>query len=66
MGNASSMGIEGRSLHQLQHQRTGALRLFKAVDLGDVRMVKVGKNLRLSLEPRKAIRISRKRLGQIG
>ena len=51
-------------LDQLQHQRTGALRLFKAMDLSDIRMVEACKNLRLSLEPSEAIRISGERLGQ--
>ena len=55
---------ERRPFNQLQHQRTGALRLFQAVNLGDVRMVQAGKNLRFALEPCEPIRISRKRLGQ--
>ena len=55
---------EGRPLHQLQHQCTGALRLFKTVNGCDVRMVETGEDLRLTLEPRQPIRISRKRLGQ--
>ena len=53
-------------LHQLQHQRTGAFFFFDAVDLHDVGMVQAGENLRLSLEPGQPIRISGKRLGQIG
>ena len=32
----------------------------------DVRVVQAGKNLRLTLKPGEAIRVSRKRLGQIG
>ena len=55
---------EGWPLHQLQHQRTGTVGFFKAVNGRDVRVVQAGKNLRLSLEPGQPVRISRKRLRQ--
>ena len=55
---------EGWPFHQLQHQRTGAVAFFKAMNGGDVRVVQAGKHLRFSLKPSQAIRISGKGLGQ--
>ena len=43
--------------HQLQHQRSGVVGFFNAVDLRDVRMVQAGENLCLSLKPRETIRV---------
>ena len=63
-GTLSNAICEGWPLHQLQHQRTGCVRFFEAVDGRDVRVAQAGENLRFPLEPRQPIRISRKRLRQ--
>ena len=57
---------KGRSFDKLQNQRTRVAAFLNAVDGGDVRMVEAGKNLRLTLEPGEAIRVSRKCVRQIG
>jgi hypothetical protein len=57
-------GARGRPFDQLQHERLRAFAIFKAVNSRDVRMAQSGKDLRLSLEPRKPIRIGRERFRQ--
>ena len=51
-------------LDQLQHERLDAVRFFKAVDRGDVRMVERREHLRLALEAREPIGIAREELGK--
>ena len=63
-GTLSNAVGERRPLHQLQHQRTRALRFLDAVDSCNAGMVEAGEDLRLALEPSQPTRISRKRLGQ--
>src|SRR5262249_10154674 len=53
---------EGRPLDQLHHERTNTVRLFEAVDVGDVGMVQCGERSGFPLEPGDAFRIRRKRL----
>ena len=55
---------ERRPIDQLQHQRLRAVRLFEAVDSGDVRVIERGEQLRFALEPRQAVRIECEQLGQ--
>ena len=57
---------EGRTVNELQDERTGAvsLVLFNAVDLRDVRMVEAGENLGFALEPGQPIGVSRERVGE--
>jgi hypothetical protein len=50
--------------YQFEHQRLHAVRLFEAVDRGDVRVVERGEHLRFPLEARQAIRVQREGLGQ--
>ena len=42
---------------QFEHQRLPAVRLLKAVDRGNVRMIERGEHLRLAPEARQAVRI---------
>ena len=52
------------ALDQLHHQRTHAARLFEPVDGRDVRVVQRRQRLRFACEPRQAIWVVRKRVGQ--
>jgi len=42
---------EGRTIHQLHHQRTQVAGFLEAVNLRDVRMIEAGEHLRLAIEP---------------
>ncbi len=53
-----------RPLHQLHDQAAYAVRFFQSVDGGDVGMVERSQHPRLALEPRQAIGMVRKALGQ--
>jgi hypothetical protein len=55
---------ERRPLDQLQHQRLDTLRLFKAVNRGDIGMVQRRENLSLAFEARKPVGIEREEFGQ--
>ena len=55
---------ERRPIDQLQHQRRRAVRLFEAIDSGDVRVTERGEHLRFALEPRQAVRIECEQRGQ--
>ena len=46
-----------RPFDQFQHQRTNTLRLFQAVDAGDVGMVQRGEDSGFTLKPGQAFRI---------
>ena len=51
-------------LDQLQHERLDAVRFFKAVDRGDIRMVERREHLRLAFEAREPVGIAREELGK--
>jgi hypothetical protein len=51
-------------LHQLHHERLDAVGLLQAVDVGDVRMIERGEDLRLTPESRESIRVRRERIRQ--
>ena len=55
---------ERRPFDQLHDERLHAVRLLKAVDVGDVRMVQRGEDLRLSLESSESVRVRREGIGQ--
>ena len=53
-----------RTVHQFHHERMGPARIFEAVDPRDMRMVQRRKNLGLSVETGKPLRISRDEVRQ--
>ena len=55
---------EGRSFDEFQHQCLGAVLLFEAMDARDAGVIEAGEHLRLPLEPRQAVGVAGKRLGQ--
>src|SRR6266550_3842511 len=59
-GSASNSIGERWSLDQLQHQSLYAVRFFKAVDRGDVRVIERRQQLCFALETREAVGIGDK------
>jgi len=61
LGERNRPPLEDRAqvlaVDQLHHERAGASRLLEPVDLRDVRVVERRERLRLSREPRDAIRV---------
>ena len=52
------------TLDQLQHERLHAVRFFKAVNCGDVRVIERRQNLRLAFEPREPVEIVGEEFGE--
>ena len=55
---------ERRPFHELQHERSNAVRFLESMDARNVRMVQRCEKLRLALEPRETIGVLRKRMGK--
>ena len=55
---------ERGSVHELQHERAYAVRLFEAVNMRDVGMIEGGECFRFALEPREPFGVARERLRQ--
>ena len=66
-GQASSIGMgslrdpirERGAVHELQHERAYAVRLFEAVNMRDVGMIEGGECFRFALEPREPFGVAR-------
>ena len=58
-GGAQHAIRERGSLDPFHHERADAVRVFEAVDVGDVRMIERRQQLRLAAEPHQPIRIVR-------
>ena len=55
---------EGRSLHQLQHQRADAIGFLEAVNGSDVRVIQRGEDVSLTLESGEPLRVTREQVRQ--
>ena len=55
---------ECRSVHELEHERVHASRVFETVDGGDARMIERGEHVRLACEQRQALRVVGEHVGE--